>query len=248
MAREVLQSLEWEEGKEYPVVEGPYRHTIKVLCSSLGRQTATFANGEHRYFGYVVCGAGNRGAITVPVLPDGRLLMVVEQRPPQGRAADRSHFVQLHDRNLDLCDFGSYSSLEFPGGEMNPNENVATGALREVLEETGSVEQNVELYRTKTPHWQFGSDATAGDFHAVAFLSNGFHADHVSDDGGLHIFAVTPEDAERNIQNGVIVSGQAGIMPYFFFEKVLAMRAGLGAGWERLIVVEHVNMRVTTAK
>lgn len=97
--RDILAETTWEEGKIVSLVAGSYRHETVAVCSPAGRQKAQFANGEFPYFAHVeLLGASGKrieqGAGIVPVLPDGRLLMVVEQRPPQGKVADRPYLVR----------------------------------------------------------------------------------------------------------------------------------------------------------
>ena len=106
-AKESLCSQVWEEGKIFPMTEGPYRYRVVVHCSSKGRQRSMFANGEHSYFCYVelLSQSGQwieRGVGMVPVLPDGRLIMVVEQRPAQSRYDDRPMIVRIGGKELNL--------------------------------------------------------------------------------------------------------------------------------------------------
>ena len=83
-----LLEIEWAEGLRVPLPANSYRTRIVICCSSIGRQEALFANGYiGNYFSYIeILSKGQwvpRGAIIIPVLPDGRFLMVVEQRPAQ---------------------------------------------------------------------------------------------------------------------------------------------------------------------
>lgn len=224
-ALNALTWLSWEEGREYFLIEGPYRHTLVVLCSEQGRQKAKFADGEeHNYSCYL---RFERGANLVPVLPDGRLLMVVEQRQAQGNLTTRPKILELAGgKTIDLETFGPYSSLEFPGGGIDPGETITIGLLRELKEETlggsdQSPAQKATLYRMRHPIFPFGSDTTANNVLAVVFLSNNYHAEHVTNDGGLHIFALEPNEVRRNIENGVIASGQAGLLPWWFYGEVM---------------------------
>lgn len=229
---ERLAQEEWVDGKLISLVVGSYRHETVVKCSPLGRQKAKFANGEFNYFAWVeLLGRGGKhieqGAGIVPVLPDGRLLMVVEQRPPQGKVADRPHIVERYSgRPIDLRLMGEYSSLEFPGGAIDPGDHSLKGGfLRELQQETGVEEQTATLYRSLHPVWAFGSDIPVKFYFGVVFLSGAKFEEKVDDDGGLYVMALSKGDVWRNIARGVICSGQAANLQWNFYrdvEKALA--------------------------
>ena len=227
-AKSALKSINWVEGAVVPVAEAPYRHRIVVHCSSRGRQRAEFANGEHSYFCYVEIVSENgqmtdRGAALVPVLPDGRVLMVVEQRPAQGRNAERPMIAEIGGGSVDLRAFGPDSSLEFPGGGIEPNEGLKVGVLRELAEETGMNEQTALYYGRRHMVYYFGSDLAHRNFLGVVFLSGLSYESHVPTDGGLCVFALTHEEVQRNIWSGVIHSGQAALQ-WAFYQEVMALR------------------------
>lgn len=243
MAFKGLKILHWEEGKVYSFIEGPYRHAIAIICSSLGRQKAIFAGGEeHNYFAFLTIGSGRTGANIVPVIPNGKLLMVIEQRPAQGRASDRPQ-PYIDGKRFDLSRYGTYSSLEFPGGAIEPDESVTIGALRELLEETGLTNQSAQFFRTLSPQFIFGSDVTSANFYGVVFLSKNAYNRWTANDGGLYILTIEPAEVLRNIQIGAIVSVQAGLMPWFFYEKVMTMRNGEPNGWDTLITEEGIKIK-----
>lgn len=230
--REQLAGETWEEGKLISLVVGSYRHETVVKCSSLGRQEAEFSNGKFRYFAWVelLGGGGKRiisGAGIVPVLPDGRLLMVVEQRPPQGMVADRPHIVmRTHAQNVDLQPMGHWSSLEFPGGAIDAEDkSIRSGFLRELQQETGAEEQVATLYRSLRPMWAFGADISVKGYFGVVYLSGAHYEEKVDDDGGLYVLALTPGEVWLNILNGVICSGQsAGLQWNFYRDVVMAVK------------------------
>lgn len=226
--RDVLAETMWEEGKIVSLVAGSYRHEVVAVCSQAGRQRAQFANGEFPYFAHTeLLGAGGKrieqGAGIVPVLPDGRLLMVVEQRPPQGRVAERPHFVKRASvPPVDLRKMGLYSSLEFPGGAVDPNDkNLRAGFLRELGQETGVENQTATLYRTLRPIFAFGSDIPVKAYFGVAFLSGVHYQEYVKDDGGLYVLALAEREVWWNIVSGVIVSGQAAILQWNFYKELM---------------------------
>lgn len=228
-AKASLQQTEWEDGKIFPVVEGPYRYRVVVHCSFSGRQKALFANGEHAYFCYTELCSGDgswirQGNGIVPVLPDSRLIMVVEQRPAQGRHGSRPVVAKISGKDTDLSRFGPFSSLEFPGGAVDPNEGLKMGALRELIQETGIAEQEAELWRCLRPVHLFGSDIAIQHFSNVVFLPKSEHKAHVEDDGGLHVLALTYSDVLTNIRTGVICSGQAALTSWNFYLEVCEMR------------------------
>lgn len=222
-----LQELTWEEGATLSAVIGSYRHETVVVCSKLGRQKAQFANGEFPYFAYVeLLGAGNKrieqGAGIVPVLPDGRLLMVVEQRAPQGKVADRPYtVVRKAGPSIDLRKMGVYSSLEFPGGAVDPaDKSVKAGFLRELQQESGVETQTATLYRSLHPIYAFGADLAVKQYFGVAYLSGLRYEEYVHDDGGLYVVALTADDVHNNMINGVIVSGQSAGLQWNFYMEV----------------------------
>lgn len=188
-----------------------------------------FANGEHPYSSYIelVRADGSwisRAARVCAVLPDGRLLMVVEQRPPQGRFDQAKAFI-MNGETVDLTQFGPYSSLEFPGGAVDPEDNRSFKAafLRELHEETGSRPEGT-LYLARHMVHTLGSDVAIGEYYGVIYLTGVHFESHVASDGGLHVFALRPEDVERNIYQGNIRSGQAGLLSWFFYQEVERMR------------------------
>ena len=226
----LLKMIEWEDGKVVPLLEGPYRHRIVVHCSVDGRQEAQFANGNGRYFGYIELVAANgqwieKGTGVVPILPDGRFIMVVEQRPAQARYIDRPMIARIEGRDIDLNKFGRYSSLEFPGGAVDPNEGLRAGFLRELKEETGVKNQNALFYSRCYPFYAFGSDVSLRQFVGVAFLSGVYYEKHTESDGGLNVLALAEEDVIYNIRRGVIHSAQAALLQWSFYADVKEARS-----------------------
>jgi 8-oxo-dGTP pyrophosphatase MutT (NUDIX family) len=243
-----LAQFVWREGQTHHVAWGPYRHVIEIVCSSKGRQKAVFADGqEHDYFGYLRIAGTRHGTAIVPVLPNKKLLMVVEQRPAQGDASVRPHTIQLDGSSIDLFnDCGPWSSLEFPGGGLEPGESVASGALRELVEECEAPPQVVTVYRTTRPSFIFGSDATTSNYLAVAYLTDSAFETFVRNDGGLHILALDPKTVEIYIRSGTIISGQAAIMPWYFYREITTAIAG--GTINHLIKSGYITMETTRLK
>lgn len=228
-ARSSLREIEWQEGKVVPIAEGPYRYRMVVHCSVHGRERATFANGEYSYFCYVELLAGNGELITggvaiVPILSDGRLIMVVEQRPAQSRFSNRPTVAQIGGRSIDLSHYGPYSSLEFPGGAIDPGEGLKAAFLRELIEETDVKSQTAVYYKRCQPIYHYGSEIPIQLSIGVVFLSGLSYSKQVKTDGGLAVFALTPDEVQQNIWNGVICSGQAALLPWAFYEEVEEIR------------------------
>jgi len=224
-AKALLEKIEWEEGKIISSVEGPYRYRVVVHCSVLGRQKTMFANGEHSYFCYVelLDSKGQwieRGANIVAVLPDGRFIMLVEQRPPHSRYPNRPTIAKIGGQNIDLAQFGLHGSLEFAGGAVKPGEGLKAGFLRELQEET-NVENQVAIYYSRChPINYFGSDIAVQGSLGVVFLSGLSYDKYVPNDGGLVVFALTKDEVEWNIYHGVISSGQAALLEWAFYLEV----------------------------
>lgn len=244
-AKEAMRNIEWMGGKIIPLIEAPYRYRVVVFCSSTGKQRAMFANGEHPYFCYIqiVNQKGewiSRGAGIVPVLPDGRLIMVVEQRPAQG-CYNRPTVAEIGGREVDLKKFGSLSSLEFPGGAIEPGEGLKAGFLRELTEETGVEEQTALCYSRVHPTYAFGSDIAGQNFFRVVYLSGLSYKEKVETDGGLNVLALKSSEVQYNIWNGVIHSGQAAILPWGFYREVMEIR---NESWleERLVNCGYLSV------
>lgn len=224
----VLAKETWEANKVIPVVQGSHRHRVVVQCSPSGRQSALFTNGEHGITSYVELTRPDgswtsHGTCIVPVLPDGRLIMIVEQRPAQERLGQSAHFT-MDDHDIDLSRFGPYSSLEFPGGAVDKEDrSFQAGFLRELAEETGAVPSGT-VYAIKNQIYPFGPDISHAMHYAVIYLDGMKFSDSVEADGGLHVFALKPEDVIRNIRSGNIQSGHTVLTSYFFYLEVEKMR------------------------
>ena len=229
--KDSLREVVWQEGLVVPVAYGSYRHRIVVHCTKDGRQTATFADGqEHKYAGYLefINAKGEwikEGAGMVPVLPDGRLLMVVEQRPPQSRYSGRPTMAIIEGKELDLKQFGLHSSLEFPGGSVEPGQGLKAGFMAELTDETGVPDQLALCYSCLRPVCSFGSDIATRQHLATVFLSGITYKPYVAEDGGLQVFALTREEVQQNIWSGVICSGQAALNQWSFYKEVEKARA-----------------------
>jgi 8-oxo-dGTP pyrophosphatase MutT (NUDIX family) len=223
---DALKEITWKDGKVFErLVVGSYRHAVTIVCSGTGRNKAMFANGEYPYFAYaeLMSSKGDwirQGNNVVPVLPDRRLLMVVEQRPPQSRYETKKDFIK-NDKVVSLP--GPYGSLEFPGGAMEPGESVTMGFLRELGPETGIPDQTVEVYRRIPPIHPFGADLALEMFIAVVVLQDRNFSDWVENDGGLHVHALTEKDVRKNFWRGSITSGQSGILGWQFYGEVMGM-------------------------
>ena len=228
--RSILKQHRWEEGKTISVVDGSYRTRVVVTCYEKGRQKTEFANGDNNYSAYVELTRPDgtwisQGTNIVPVLPDGRMIMVVEQRPPQFRLPNQPTSIMVGTTIINLHEFGPYSSLEFPGGAVDENEELRSGFLRELEEETEVVEQTALLYERCPPMFAQGSDLALEEKVGVVFLKYGKFSRFVNNDGGLHVFALTPEDVQRNIWAGNIRSGQAALLGWAFYQEVTKARA-----------------------
>lgn len=251
-SRVFLQTIRWEEGKMVPIMAGPYRHQLIVCCCKTGRQRAMFANGEHTYSCYfeLVDDRGKRtpdGVAIVPVLPDDRLIMVVEQRPPQGCHSERPMIARIGGKDIDLNAFGRDSSLEFPGGTVELSQNLSAAFLDELTQETGVGDQTAACYSRCHPIWPFGSDLGRKLFFKVVFLTGLHFEEYVESDGGLNIFALTEDEVEYNIHKGVICSGQAALLGWGFYLEVKKARTSerymaklLAAGY---LSIEEVKIK-----
>lgn len=222
-ATRALREIEWAEEKIVPIIEGPYRYRMVVHCSKMGKKRDFFANGEFPYFVHVECINQSKewtayGNSIIPVLPDGRLIMIVEQRSILVRFPDRSKTVEFS--RGETFDLGEIGSLEFPGGAVEPGEKIKIGALRELQEESGLEKQGAILYRRVRPIYAFGSDIAVANIFSVVYLSGMRYENWTPTDGGLTVLALSETEVERNIRNGVIASGQAAMLAWGFYKEV----------------------------
>jgi 8-oxo-dGTP pyrophosphatase MutT (NUDIX family) len=229
VAKDALKEIVWEEGKIVPVVDGPYRHRIVVLCSSLGSQEAQFANGRYKYFCHMQCLSNKeqwneRGGLIVPVLPDGRIVMTVQQRSTLAHFPERPTIAEIKGQRVDLAKFGPYSSLEFPGGGVDPGEGLKVGILRELAEETGVKDQTALYYHRYYPVYAFSSDVAGQNFLGVAFLSGLTYEERVESDGGMEVLALSRNEVELNMRKGVIHAGNGAFIIWSFYRDVEAAR------------------------
>lgn len=213
---EQLTKIEWQKDTHIPLPPASYRYQIVVVCSPHGRQKAQFANGIYPYFTYVEQLDKNhqwieRGTTLVPVLPDGRLLTVIEQRPVLARHPDIPYIAVVGGKKLDLRKFGPYSSLEFPGGAVDPNEEIRAGFLRELIEETEIGEQTATLFMRRRPLFMALSEIASCQHFGVAFLSGMKFEEKTESDGGLWVHALHESEVAYNIIVGVMHSSNTEI-------------------------------------
>jgi len=251
--KEYLKYLRWVEGECYSIPIGSYRHSFAVVCSRRATHSAEFQNGLFPYFAYIELLAGGvwvrEGTTIVPVLPDGRFVMVINQRPAQARFKHAQHVLQLARTTLDLSSFGPYSSLEFPGGAIEPGENITLGFLRELSEETGIVDENAILYRRCRPCFPSLADIALQGYYGVVFLSRFSFNEHVESDGGLRVLALTRDEVVRNIRNGVIACSQSALLSWSFYREVEEARSDKRLGDELVsagyLSIDRVCIRTT---
>lgn len=227
----LIREIEWEEGKTQRLLVGSYRQAVVIHCSSKGRTKGIFKNGEHGYFSYVEIVDKNgkwieQGTTVVPVLPDGRILMVIEERPPLGRYP---HPTAVRRTNGEMIeDLGPCGSLEFPGGAIDPGESLTAGIIRELREETEAEEQTAALFRRVHPVYAMVSDLALRNYYAVVFLSGFSFSGYVKNDGGLRVVALTKEEIEHNIRLGVIASSHICLTPWDFYKEVKRAQIDMG--------------------
>lgn len=227
-AIKALREIEWIEGKIVPIIEAPYRYRIVVHCSNKKHGIkALFANGEFPYFLHLECLNQSQewtpyGNNIVPVLPDDRIIMLVEQRSILARYPNRPKVVEFSGGMT--FDLGEIGALEFPGGAVEPGEKIKMGTLRELKEESGIETQEAILYHRVHPIYVFGSDIAGAIFFSVAYLSGMRYENWTPTDGGLTVLALSEAEIEKNIQRGVISSGQAAILGWGFYKEVREAR------------------------
>jgi 8-oxo-dGTP diphosphatase len=123
----------------------------------------TFANLQ-KFFGFI---------LRVPV-------------PPKVSAAC---FIE-RDGKLLVLDLTYRSGYAFPGGMIEPNENIETGVIREVLEETGLSVESLQYIGSKEDI-QYGLTVIA-----IAFSATTSGETRESDEGAL--LWLPPEEIQEN--------------------------------------------------
>lgn len=222
-----LSEIEWVKDKRIEFYALSYRHRQVTVCVEGRPFTTMFKNGGKSYL-ELVCGDGgwNRvGVNIIPTLSDGRVLMVVEQQAPlSGFSEDLLHILELSggQQSLDLRKFGEFSSLEFPGGGIEVGESVAIGALSELAAETGIPEQEGVLYCSPHLVFPYPSDLAHGNYISAVYLKSLEFASHVKNDGGLNVLALTSQEIEVNIRNGVFCSMNAGLYMWYWYLSQVA--------------------------
>jgi len=224
-----LKRIYWEEGLRIQLPPNSYRTAATVICAHVGRQRAEFANGVFPYFALVQIIRPDGSSIMegnniIPVLPDGRLLMIVEQRPGISFFSDQPRVVSVGNRQIDL---GAYGSLEFPGGAVDA-ESIICALFRELQEETGIEDQEALLFRRLPPLYPMIANVIGRMYISVAYLSNAKFTDYVESDGGLRVLALHPSDVRTCIRNGVITSGETAVSGWHFYQEVEQARLNRG--------------------
>lgn len=214
-----LKEEEWEEGRDIALGDISYRHALFAHCSRRATRIAEFKNGKFPIYTYIkiVNSSGvwsSEGASIMPILPDGRILMIVNFRPVLRLFPDRPRYVHLSGHTYQL---GPTDSLEFPAGLIESNEGVVKGAARECIEETGVVAQEVTIWQRGFPLYLFNDIAIRGHF-IVLQLSQGDFQDYTTTDGGLRVLALTLEEVERNILSG---TAAAALDVWYFYQDIL---------------------------
>lgn len=217
----------WEEGKIIHLAQGSPRHRVVLMCTESGRQMAGFINdGAGRYNTHVeITGPDgswvSQGVNVVPVLPDGRLIMVVEQRPAHGRFQGQIAKTFVCDgKEIPFEAYGPHSSLEFPGGAVDPGESFKAGFLRELSEETRVAKQMAVMWERVPPYFQTGADVAIAMKVYVVYLKHMHFEKEVTSDGGLSVLAFRPQEVQENIWRGAIVANQAGLLGWNTYQEV----------------------------
>lgn len=203
------------------------RHQQCFLCTERGKSTAEFSNGSFQYGAFQRLIRPDGSPITdsagvVAVLPDHRLLVVVEERWSLAcYPEDVVSQIWVDGKLRDMADIApgfKFPSVEFPGGAIDFfDASYASGALREVFEEAGVTAG--ELFLQKHGTMTLGSDMALRARHGVLLLESSEFRPYTTNDGGLHVLALTSNDVERNIIEGRMNSGQAA-QSHFFWYKV----------------------------
>ena len=152
------------------VYEG-VRFTVK-------RRMLTGSDGTQRPFDVV---AHPGAAVVLPILGDGRIVMIENQRPATGG-----------------------SLLELPAGTIDPPETPITCARREIVEETGYAAGKIE------PLTSFYTSPGICDEYMHAFVATELTAGETAHEPLEFIRVLTLEldDALRKVADGGIIDGK----------------------------------------
>lgn len=156
--------------------------------------TVLFPNGNRRSRETV----HHPGAVAIlPVLPDGRMVLVRQYRYATGR-----------------------SLLEVPAGTLDPGESPEACALRELAEETGyqtaSLRKLCQFYCS--PGW--------ADEVLYAFVASDLTAGDASpeEDEDLELVEIRPEDVQSCIDRGEIADAKTIVSLLGYLGQRLALR------------------------
>ena len=150
------------------------------------KDTVLLPNGKTAVWDFV---GHNGAAAVVPVLEDGRILMVTQYR----NALDRF-------------------TLEIPAGGLNPGEPTIDAAARELQEETGYTCASIELLITIRTTVAFCNEKI--DIYLARKLTKG--QQHLDEDEFVNVKAYELKDLEDMIYNGMIQDSKtiAAILAY----------------------------------
>lgn len=125
--------------------------TLRYAVEPAPRAASATASGPH--------GPGLSGTERQGVVPHQRVaayaVVVADERLLLTRLAERT---------------GAGGRWNLPGGGLDPGESPAEGVVREVLEETGQVVDEVRIVDVMTHHWVGRSARGIEDYHAVRLI------------------------------------------------------------------------------
>ncbi|MFQ6171840.1 NUDIX hydrolase [Oryzobacter sp. R7] len=109
-----------------------------------------------------------------PVVPEGPGLSAGQRRSVRPHQRVAAYAVVVADDRLLLTQLaartGAGGRWNLPGGGLDPGERPRAAVVREVLEETGQVVEDVRLLDVMTQHWVGRSARGLEDYHAVRLL------------------------------------------------------------------------------
>ena len=152
-------------------------------------------------------------------LPDGRV--VVKQRISKNNDKDAAIIITRTNDDKYIIVFqnrvNGIVSAEFPSGYIEENEDVITGALREVKEETGFISDDAQIFDTS-----MSSIGTEDSIIHIVFVDNAVKVNDqdLDDDEYINYELFTFDELEELVNNNYI-QGTSNKLAFYYLKNIV---------------------------